>query len=109
MPGTLQAIKKCHGKELGALCCFETQYPHLWASQAAGVVKNLPANARDLRDAGSVPGWGRAPGGGHGNHSSIPAWRIPGTEEADGLQSVGSQRVRHDTAHTHASSSVRWG
>jgi len=29
-------------------------------------------------------------------HSSIPAWRIPWTEEPGGLQSVGSQRVRHD-------------
>ena len=31
------------------------------------VVKNLPANAGDIRDAGSVPGSGRSPGGGHGN------------------------------------------
>jgi len=31
------------------------------------VVKNLPANARDLRDAGSVPGLWRYPGGGDGN------------------------------------------
>jgi len=30
-------------------------------------VKNLPANAEDIRDMGSVPGLGRAPGGGHGN------------------------------------------
>ena len=29
-------------------------------------------------------------------HSSILAWRIPWTEEPDGLQSTGSQRVRHD-------------
>ena len=29
-------------------------------------------------------------------HSSNLAWRIPRTEEAGGLQSVGSQRVRHD-------------
>ena len=29
-------------------------------------------------------------------HSSIPAWRIPWTEEPGRLQSVGSQRVRHD-------------
>ena len=29
-------------------------------------------------------------------HSSILAWRIPQTEEAGGLQSTGSQRVRHD-------------
>ena len=29
-------------------------------------------------------------------HSSILAWRIPWTEEPDGLQSMRSQRVRHD-------------
>ena len=29
-------------------------------------------------------------------HSSILAWRIPWTEEPDGLQSVGLQRVRHN-------------
>ena len=36
-------------------------------------------------------------------HSSILAWRIPWTEEPGGLQSTGSQRVRHDwaTSHTH--------
>ena len=31
-------------------------------------------------------------------HSSILIWRIPWTEEPDGLQSLGSQRVRHDLA-----------
>ena len=31
------------------------------------VVKNLPANAGDTRDAGSIPGSGRSPGGGNGN------------------------------------------
>ena len=29
-------------------------------------------------------------------HSSILAWKIPQTEEPDGLQSMGLQRVRHD-------------
>jgi len=29
-------------------------------------------------------------------HSSILAWRIPWTEEPDGLQSIGSQRIRRD-------------
>ena len=33
----------------------------------AFVVKNLPANAGDLRDEGSIPGLGRSPGEGHGN------------------------------------------
>ena len=30
-------------------------------------------------------------------HSSILVWKIPWTEEPDGLQSMGSQRVRHDS------------
>ena len=37
------------------------------ASQVALVVKNLPANAGDIRNKGSIPGLGRSPGGGHGN------------------------------------------
>ena len=35
------------------------------------VVKNLPANARDARDTGSIPGSRRFPGGGHGNPTPI--------------------------------------
>ena len=31
------------------------------------VVKNLPPNAGDIRDMGSIPGLERYPGGGHGN------------------------------------------
>ena len=31
------------------------------------MVKNLPPNAGDIRDVGSIPGSGRSPGGGHGN------------------------------------------
>ena len=33
---------------------------------------------------------------GMATHSSILAWRIPQTEDPGGLQSMGSQRVRHD-------------
>ena len=36
-------------------------------SQVALMVKNLPANAGDTRDAGSTPGSGRSPGGGNDN------------------------------------------
>ena len=36
-------------------------------SQVVLVIKNLPANAGDIRDVGSIPGSGRSPGGGHGN------------------------------------------
>ena len=128
------------------------------------VVKNLLANAGDIKDASSAPGLGRSPGGDNGNplqycclnspmdsgawratahrvaksltwlsmtslvaqmvkrlstmqktrvrflgredllekemaiHSSSNAWKIPWTEEPGRLQSMGSQRVRHDWA-----------
>ena len=45
------------------------------------VVKNLRANAGTTEDVGSIPGSGRSPGEGNGNHSSIFAWEIPRTEE----------------------------
>ena len=65
------------------------------ASQVVPGVKNLPANAVDIRDSGSIPGLGRSPAG-NATHSHILAWRIPWTEEPGGLQSTGLHRVRHD-------------
>ena len=43
-------------------------------------------------------------------HASILAWGIPWTEEPGGLQSTGSQRVRHDcmTKHTHTHYQLSW-
>ena len=66
------------------------------ASQLAPVVRRLPASAGDTRDVGLVPGSGRSPEQGLAIHSSTLAWRVPWTEEPGGLQSMGSQRVRHD-------------
>ena len=40
-------------------------------------------------------------------HSSILAWKIPRTEEPGGIQSMGSQRVRHDWATKYMFSLVR--
>ena len=40
-------------------------------------------------------------------HSSVLAWKIPWTEEPGGLQSTGSQRVRHDWAKKHFASTQR--
>ena len=51
--------------------------------------KNPPANAGDVRDTGSNPGSGRSLEESMAIHSSILAWRVPGTEEAGGLQSIG--------------------
>ena len=66
------------------------------ASKVALVVKNLPANAGDVRGADLIPGSGRSTGGGHATHSSILAWRILWTEEPGGLRSTELQRVRHN-------------
>ena len=60
------------------------------------VVKNLPANAGDIRDAGSIPGLGRSPGGEQGNSLQYSCLENPMDREPGGLQSMGSQRVRHD-------------
>ena len=38
-----------------------------WGFPGALVVKNPPANVGDVRDAGSISGWERSPGGGHGH------------------------------------------
>ena len=68
---------------------------HTTVSQVALVVKNPPANARDIRDAGWIPGLGRSMEEGMSTHSSVLVWRIPRTEVPGKLQSIGLQRVRH--------------
>ena len=52
-------------------------------------------SACNAGDSGSIPGSGRSPGEGNGNPLCNFALRIPWTEEPCGLQSTGSQRVRH--------------
>ena len=49
------------------------------------MVKNLPAKAGDIRDAGSIPSQEDPLEEGMATHSSVPAWRIPRTEESGGL------------------------
>ena len=46
------------------------------------VVKNPPANARDTRDVGSIPGSGRPPGVGNGNPLQSSCLEIPMDREA---------------------------
>ena len=45
------------------------------------MVKNLAVKAGDVRDAGSIPGLGKCPGGGHGNPLQCYCLEIPWTEE----------------------------
>ena len=57
--------------------------------RGGSVVKNLPANAGDVGDAGLIPGSGRSPGKGNATHSSILAGKSPGTEDPGELQTIG--------------------
>ena len=54
------------------------------------------ASACDAEDLGSIPGLGRSPGEGNGNPLQYSCWKIPWTKEPGRLESMGSQRVRHD-------------
>ena len=61
------------------------------------MLKNPPSNAGDIRD-------GKIPCQRDGNSLQYSAWRVPWIEEAGGLESMGSQRVRHNgsnLAHAH--------
>ena len=60
------------------------------------MVKNLPVNAGNARDMGSIPGLGRSPGVGNGNPFQCSCLEILWTAEPDRLQSMGSQRVGHN-------------
>ena len=56
--------------------------------------------AGDTRDVGLIPGPGRFLGEEMATCSSIPACKIPRTEEPGRLQSMGSQTVIRNRAHT---------
>ena len=67
------------------------------ASPMVQMVKNLPA----MQETGVRSlGWENPLEEGVATHSSILVWRIPRTEEPDGLQSIVSQRVRHGLVTT---------
>ena len=59
------------------------------------MVKNPPANAGAAGDMDLIPGQEDPLEEEMATHSSILAWKIPWTEGPGGLQSTGSQRVRH--------------
>ena len=65
------------------------------ASQMALLVKSLPMQETEEMQVGSLGGEDALEKE-MATHSSILAWRIPWTEEAGGLQSMGSQRDRQD-------------
>ena len=66
-----------------------------WASLVAHMVKNMPAMQETwVQSLGQEDPLEK----GMATYSNILAWRIPWTEESGGLQSIRSQKVRHDQA-----------
>ena len=63
------------------------------------MVKNLLPNAGDIRDAGSIPGLGRSPGGGHGN-----AFQYSCLENYHGQRSLAGYRLygRKESRHNRS-------
>ena len=116
-PGRSVGPQHCQGVQLPTRTCMRqisilfrcliwgSLIPAVWACQVGLMVKNwLPMQetqetwVRSLGQEGPLQE-------GMATHSSILAWRIPWTEKPGGLQSTGSQRVRHDCsdlAHAHA-------
>ena len=69
------------------------------------MVKNLPANAGDIRDTGWIPGLRRSPGGGHGNPLQYSCLENPtdsGARQATVHRVAKSQtRLKRLSMHTH--------
>ena len=65
------------------------------------MTKNQPANARDIRDAGLIPGLEDPLEEGMATHSSILAWEMPWTEEPGRLPSMGFQSVTAQGLNHH--------
>ena len=69
-------------------------------------VKNLPANAGDAKDAGSIPGLEDPLEEDMATHSSILVWKVPWIEEPGRLQSMGLPRVKHNWATEHSTATT---
>ena len=69
------------------------------------VVKNPPANAGDVRDAGLILGLGRSPGEGNDNPLTVLAWRTPMDRETwqDTVRRVTKSQTRLKRLSTHTS------
>ena len=80
------------------------------ASQVVLLVKNLPANAGDLTDAGSIPGSGRSPGGGHGNPLQYSCLENPMYREAwrATVHRVAKSQTQVKRLSTHTTGNFLW-
>ena len=77
-----------------------------YISQVTLVVNDPPANAENIRDIGSIPGWVRIPVVGNSNLLQYYRLENPWTEEPGRFQPIGLHRVRHNEVNQHAQYSV---
>ena len=96
-PGSIPGSGRSPGEGIG----YPLQYS--WASLLAQMVTNPPATQETW--VWSL-GWEDPLEEGTTTHSSILAWKIPWTEAPCGLQSMGSQRVRHNRATKHSTAQL---
>ena len=74
--------------------CVSEFLQYVWGFRVALLIEN--PSAGDVRDAGSIPGSEGSPGERNSYPLQYPCLENPWIEEPGGLQSVGSQRIRHD-------------
>ena len=68
----------------------------LWGFSSGSAVKESTCEAGDAKTRGQFLGQEDPLEKDMATHSNILAWEIPWTEEPDGLQSMGSEKVRHN-------------
>ena len=96
---SLSCIGEGNGNPLQCSCLENPRDSRAWWASVYGVAQSRTQLTRLSSSAGDavlIPGSGRSPGGRHATHSSILARKILWTKKPSGLQSMGSQRVRHE-------------
>ena len=82
------------------ICCTlattDVAFHCVCASQVAQVLKNPLVKAGDIRDTGSIPGWGRSPGEGNGNPLQYSCLENPHGQRSPVGYSPWGRRVRND-------------
>ena len=79
--------------------CLRICMCNIWGFPSGLVIKNLPANAADARDMGSIPGLGRSPGGGNDNPLQYSCLGNPMDRKACLSGGEESDTTEHEHAH----------
>ena len=97
----------------GGHCCVSAWFnflhwsPVIWGFPGAAVIKNPLANAADIRDGVRSLGWEDPPEEEMAIHPSVPAWRIPRTEQPGGYSPWGGRELDTPGGPEQAPSSER--